>query len=243
MPTNTSSPAHPLMGIALPEPYFREPLPRSFRYASIETDTALAINLAQRVARCRGDLQAHVLRIYLHTEHGDTDQLTGALADLFITLGSKGRDLKLRMLDLASPHLDDAWLSFLYDHLDNGLDTITPLPATRYSRLTAAINGSVALVAKAAAVATRLSPLEEARDLLNNGAIDDARQFLEAVLPDNPDALDLHQELLEIYRHTRDSARLQQMEARLAPLAPTVCEAWQHIKETLLSDNVEKAVL
>lgn len=234
---------HLATGTPFSDPCFREPLPHSFRYAAAEADAALATVLAQRVARCRTHLLSHVQRIHLHAEHGSAEQLAGALADLFITLGDKGRDLKLRMLDITSPHLDDTWLSFLYDHLDSGLEAATPLPATQHSRLTAAMTDHFDLVARTTNTAATLTLLDEVHELLNNGAIDAARHLLETALLEDPTVPELHWELLEIYRHTRDYDHMQRMAAQLAPLEPRVRDAWQQTREALLNKVGEQAAL
>ncbi|WP_028309920.1 hypothetical protein [Derxia gummosa] len=73
------------------------------------------------VARAPLDLHAHLRRIGFASHTDDDEQLQGAVADLFIALGSAGRALRARVLDEQRARLPATLVRLLDAHLDSGL--------------------------------------------------------------------------------------------------------------------------
>jgi len=168
--------------------------------------------LAHQVARSPQDLRAHVQRILLHVRQRNPDETFGALIDLFVVLGAQGQPLRQRMLASAAPILHEDHARILRRTLaDTGLGTahLPRFPVTPASVLTTGARGSAALVERIApAEPTSGDTVEEARSHLEYGQVEEARALLEQAVLNEPRRRELHRELLEIYRSTRNTAHL-----------------------------------
>lgn len=160
--------------------------------------------LARALARQPGDLIRHVQRIHLHIENADGRRLYGALVDLFIALGSRGAALRRRMLEASRAVLDAGQFARLEGALADGLQANHRLGDIPGSVLGRPVRGSLELVVRAVRAAPVRSALEEARALLDDGYVDEARQLLESALDETPYDAALADELLPIYRAQRD---------------------------------------
>ncbi len=194
--------------------------------------------LAQQVFLHPLDLLLHVRRFYWHEDRLEVDALTGALVDLFLALGHRGRLLRMRFLKRAAGKVPDAWLRLLERHLEQGLSPTTPLPPLSWSRLRQTSDDlvdSLRLVrGTAGAAAVALSLLDEVRDLVDSGLLDVARERLEKALVSSPKNAALHYELIEIYRSTRDRARAQAQWNYLSPhLSAELAAAWHDLGKSL----------
>ena len=105
--------------LSLPEACFRLPAGGGLEVA--DGDAALLQCLRRKIAAVPGDLLAHTRRIVLARNLDDGAELLGALIDLFIATGSRGYDLKRRLLLLAVPQLPDDARRLLERCLKTGL--------------------------------------------------------------------------------------------------------------------------
>lgn len=160
--------------------------------------------LAHWLARHPNDLTRHLQRIHLHLERARPDQLYSALVDLFIALGPHGEDLRRRMLKRAKRILDEEQYYVLDMLLPVGLDACHRLGDIPGSVLSRPVNGNLDLVAREAKAAFATSTLVEARSLIDEGYLETARDMLEQALAGTPDDTELAEELLLIYRATRN---------------------------------------
>lgn len=203
--------------------------------SSVTADRYLRDHLAHRISRNPADLHAHVQRILLCVRARLSDELYGALLDLFIALGNKGQQLRARLLALCHTLLQVEQLVALGRGAVRGIAATDVMPETEHSRLSAGLHGRLALVAlvETEQLPVTLNVLEEARELLDTGRILEARELLEQTLLDDPQDLAASQELLAIYRHTRDLAGLRSMMEKTvsAPLAAQ--EEWQALAAVL----------
>jgi len=171
--------------------------------------------LAHQVARKPGDLTRHAQRIALHQTQGEADQLYAALVDLFIALGHKGFDLKRRLLAQATPGLPAEKAGLLTTHLQTGLPRHHGLGDVPGSVLGQAIRGSLEFTRRVATTREGRPALQEARELMQDGLVEQAQEVLESALAQTPSDRALIKELLAIYRATRHpqadalAARLQ----------------------------------
>ncbi|MGK0674722.1 MAG: hypothetical protein ABWU16_08710 [Halothiobacillaceae bacterium] len=148
------------------------------------------------------DLRSHVRRILLLIRQEDGASLYGALVDLLIALGDKGLALKRRMLDLATPLLNRTSLAFLQRQLEPGVDACNlDIARVRASLLRAGSCGNHPLVLrhKVQRSALERTPLEEARELIEYGQLEQALETLEDALLRDPDQEEIAAELLELY--------------------------------------------
>lgn len=222
-----------------PEPCFRDPPHGGFVWP--DPDPQLADWLARRICRRRGDLLGHVQRIHWQLQHGDPVGRFGALADLFIALGRGGLPLRRRLLELAADRLEPNCAAFLRAHLDSGLGAATPLPCPQASRLTGDCGGRLDVVERLTTrTVAAADPLDEARERIDAGQLDQAQTLLEQALLAQPEREELHRELLTVYRHRRDPARLAVMQTRLARLSNPLAAEWAALGRQL-ADSTDSA--
>ncbi len=173
-------------------------------------DTVLD-HLAHQIQRKPANLSAHLQRLKIYYQQGHREGQYGALLDLFIALGEKGKPLRLRMLRWISNQLTEGQLNLFRAGMKKSISSADITPFARCSRLSGAVSGSVQLagVLTGAAQAPQVSLIDEARDLLNSGQIEAAQALLENALLETAGQEDLSLELLTIYRHThnRDAFR------------------------------------
>lgn len=193
--------------------------------------------LAHKVARTPGDLRSHVQRVVVHINLKDAEGTYGALLDLFIVLVDKGRALRGRMLEAAKTLLNQERSQVLSQGLDGGVSATDALPLAVNSVLSKGFTGSSRLVERLGAAAQgQRDPLDEARECLEYGQLQQAQQVLEEAILQGPQRDELHHELLEIYKHARDVEGFRAMWRRLEDAGTPASAAWQRLEEFLGRD-------
>jgi hypothetical protein len=96
-------------------------LPESGPLSFASPPGELPLHLAFAIRRCPDDLRAHVRRVLLLIQRGESESLGTALADLFIALGDHGLGLRRTLLNLATRTLTPKWTEFLTQHLTRRL--------------------------------------------------------------------------------------------------------------------------
>lgn len=186
--------------------------------------------LDHAISRTQNDLRSHVQRVYLYMSKKDADAVYGALVDLFIILKESGRPLRKRMLEASRSILGEERYRFLLRHLDAGIRATDAVPASRTSLLSKGLSGTNQLVTKhTTREVSQQDPLDAAHDHLVYGQIDDARQVLEAAILREPLRLELHLDLLEIYRSTNARKLFLAMRRQLNTDCSPVADAWQKL--------------
>ena len=183
-----------------------------------------------QIARDPLDIEAHARRVLLASRPPLTDRAFGALIDLFLALGDRGRGLRRQLLEHALPWLDPDDAHLLRLHLDAGLTRGTRLPAQTWSSLDSAVLGASGMVALQRREVAQETPFQQAMSLLEYGDLDGARAMLESALieapADDPDREAIVRELLAIYRHSRDDAGKAEMADRLVARHGALPEGW-----------------
>lgn len=172
-------------------------------------------HLGARVARDPLDLESHTRRVLLASRAPFTEFAFGALLDLFLVLGPRGRALRARLLASAEGWLEADEAHFLRQALDAGLVRSTALPAAPGALFHGALVGTAQLVQHERAAAVQLTPHAQAVELIDNGDLAGARALLEDALLADPNDAALAQELAGIYRALRDDAAHAAMGERL----------------------------
>jgi hypothetical protein len=202
-----------------------------------EYHVLLGAHLCHCVARDPSDLRSHVRRILLHLEDSQAIDLYAALVDLFIALGHRGFELRRRMLNMSRSLLKPHQHDVLSEALVTGLDPIS-VPTVPGSVLSRGIVGSLDMVKPIAEKTSEpRDPLIEAREFLEYSQIEEAREVLERAVMSEPQRSDLHIELLEIYRSTRDKTNFDKMHAKLDGTTNPAHEAWQTLAALFRSLN------
>ena len=183
-------------------------------------------HLSALVSRDSLDLEAHARRVLLALRPPLTDLAFGALLDLFLALGHRGRSLRKRMLELGEGWLEADEAHFLGQHLESGLTRATALPSAPGSVFHNALVGMSQMVAHQRHVAAHMSPHEQAVSLLEDGDLAGASQLLEDALLADPNDAEVCHELLGIYRHSRNDAARTAMAERLQSLHGRLPDGW-----------------
>ncbi|MEY2689073.1 MAG: hypothetical protein RL375_3271 [Pseudomonadota bacterium] len=179
------------------------------------------------VARDPLDLEAQARRVVMACQPGLRDRLFGALIDVFLALGNRGRGLRTALLHKARAHLELDELRFLEQHLEPGLSPLAQLPSQAGSVHDRGVLGSVHLVTHQRVATRQLSAHEEAMARIDEGDLDGARHLLEQALLDDPQQIDAMRELLDIYRYTRDDTAKAAMLERLRQRHGAAPAGWQ----------------
>lgn len=183
-----------------------------------------------RSARNPRDLRNHVQRINHQIQQKNPDGVYGALLDLFIILKDRGRPLRERMLKSARQLLRDEWFETLNQRLDRGITELDAMPLSHSSILSKGCAGSRRLVEKIGdSAALDWDTLQEARSYLEYGQVDQAQSLLETAILQGSLRLDIHKDLLEIYKHARDRSNFLKMHRQLDTTDQSVLRLWRKL--------------
>jgi len=164
-------------------------------------ETRYLRHLEQRIHRNPRDLLSHVRRIVLWRALKDWDGVYGALIDLFLALGYRGRPLRSRLLGLASADLTPEQREFLSDHLEEGLDPDNVGASTARSCLSRHVSGTTSVVAGPQSGNKRdRNLLAVAREALAKGDDATAQSILEGAIEADPGSDEVCLELLALYK-------------------------------------------
>jgi hypothetical protein len=194
--------------------------------------------LSHTVARMPKNLRFHVLRINLLADEGDAAGVWSALIDLFLVLQQEGVPLKKRLLDRCGELLGVEKTSFLRGHVERGLSNSGDLPLAPSSVLCLGLSGTNRLIRRRGQQqAAGRDPLVDAQEHIEYGQLDQAQSVLEDALRDDPQRVQLHLELLAIYRGKRDLDAFLAMFGSLPVDQNPVSDVWEEVAGFLQEDR------
>ncbi|MFC1749178.1 FimV family protein [Pseudomonadota bacterium] len=195
--------------------------------------------LTHRVTCNSKDLVVHVHRVVAHYHAGCSDGLYGALLDLYITLGSKGFALRKRMYEKFAPYLKSEHRAALRKGLQSGLKAEDNVPDSHVSRFKHPNLGNTYLIEKKGDDVVRVDfdALDEARDLIDSGFIDEARMLLEEILTSQPECEETNKELLDIYKYTKNKEAFFATRERFNGLTLALDDAWEELAEKFMTEE------
>lgn len=173
-------------------------LVRAFPVAGL--DASYLRHLDQRIVRHPRELVSHVRRILLLRELERADSLAGALLDLFIVLGNRGRALRSRLLHMIESRITPEEREFFRAHLDDGVSPTEAMPLLPQSRLSRQVVGTTRIVA----TGNSKNAFEVAKAALASGRTEDARELLEGLLELDPGSPEVCSALLDLYEQRDD---------------------------------------
>ena len=89
----------------------------------------------------KSTLNDYILRVQFELKYGNLNNLAGALLDYFIASNDEQHTDRLQLLKDSSGVLDNDWLLFFYDHMDQQVLPSTPIPESCKSILTEDVQG------------------------------------------------------------------------------------------------------
>ena len=164
-------------------------------------------HLEQRIHRNPRDLRSHVRRLLLNRALSDGEGVYGALVDLFIVLGYRGRPLRNRLFSVSEDSLTEEQRRFLKAHLEDGLEASEVHCSTSRSCLSQQLSGKTTVVVRTGDSRHRgRDILDIARDALARGEDAAAQELLEGALEADPGSEPVCLELLALYRRLNSRA-------------------------------------
>jgi hypothetical protein len=185
--------------------------------------------LVFRIAKKPRCLLTHLQRIYYCYQAQLADQLYAALVDLLIVLNRRGSAISRRMVIGARSVLSVNQLKTLLRYLQNTNIDYRLLPGNHYSIFSKGIIGTTNMLHITDKKRTDIDPLMLARDFIEYSQLEEALTVLEAAILEQPDRLELHEELLTLYQSTRNVSSFNQMYSELTHSGLDVPDAWQFV--------------
>jgi hypothetical protein len=219
---------------------FHEPTHQGLKLPKEVEPQLWSNHLAYRSAREPENLLNHVRRVYLHLETRQTEELYGAMLDLFLVLGDRGEALRKGLLKKAKARLPNDTFEMFVKNLKQGLHKNHPYPTCQYSVLGNFFEGGISLFDETDTteeVAQSADPLELAQEELTFGDISIAQEILEKAILSSPERMGLHFGLLEIYKHTRSLSDLLKMQEKLGDHINIAQSTWKKTRQYLESQG------
>ncbi len=189
---------------------------------------------SHQVSRTPKKLIVHVQRIYYCFKENLPEQLYAALVDLFIALQGRRKGLCRRMFNGSKQRLtgdDSKVLDAFFKKTD--ID-VNQLPVNHYSVLCTGRVGTTQLIESSAEDDTiEHDPLMLARDFIEYSQLEEAREVLETAVEEQPDDRALHEELLDLYKSTRDTVNFQRMYQHVKNQENPLLQLWDQFKPLL----------
>ncbi len=163
-------------------------------------------NLVFLVARKPKRLITHIQRIYHCYQTNLQEQLFAALVDLLVVLNKRGKAISQRMIIGAKSKLSEEQYKMLKKFMDEDFD-VALLSGNQYSVFTKGLVGTRNLVQQIETSDKQThDPLELAHDYIEYSQLAEAKDILEKAIINQPQRLELHQCLLELYKATLDTS-------------------------------------
>ncbi|WP_340124360.1 hypothetical protein [Methylobacter svalbardensis] len=163
-------------------------------------------NLVFLVTRKPKRLIAHIQRIYHCYQINSQEQLFAALIDLLVVLNRRGLAISRRMIIGTKSKLSGEQYKILHDFMAEDFD-VALLAGNQYSVFTKGLIGTGNLVQQLETSNKQTyDPLVLAHDYIEYSQLDEAKDILERAIINQPQRLELHQCLLELYKSTRDTS-------------------------------------
>ncbi|NOQ17125.1 MAG: hypothetical protein GQ581_08705 [Methyloprofundus sp.] len=174
------------------------------------------------------DLMAHMQRIMICYEHKEEAQLYAAVADFFVVLKDAGLAIKQRMIMGVRGKLSaDARQSLLDGINDNRL-----VVGNTYCVLTSGIASYSEMVFTPVESKVDLvhDPLQIARDYIEYSQLEQAQKVLEDAVLSDPERVEIHNDLLELYRLTNNNDGFNEIYTALSDVHHPMKAQWNDLK-------------
>ena len=215
--------SHPdFAGYECNEPVF---LLEGNEFLHVKEVNSLMLNfLVSSVLRTPRNLFIHLQRIALCYELKNEDKLYAALVDFFVVLQNAGLSIKKRMLAGSRNQLSPLLVQRLQTYLSD--DPL--IQGNIYSVLTSGIESNIELVLPLVGSmrGEDEDPLQIARDFIEYSQLDEAREMLETAILTTPDYIELHEDLLELYKVTKDVDAFNEMKFALSEINHPMQAQW-----------------
>ncbi|WP_411727828.1 FimV family protein [Methyloglobulus sp.] len=202
---------------------------------SAEKDLERLVFQVSKESSC---LEAHMERIYYCFQNYLDEQLFGALVDLLVVLKRNGQALGKRMVIGSKSRLTENQFQVLTNHLDSKSSSMDLLPGSRYSVFTKGLWSATALLQlNENSNEEEYDPLALARDYVEFSQIDNAIHILEQAILVQPERMELHNELLLLFRSIRDEIRFNRTFEELSRKRLILPPEWKQLHDFFVGLN------
>lgn len=182
------------------------------------------------VARKPKRLITHIQRIYHCYQENLQEQLFAALVDLLVVLNRQGKAISQRMIIGAKSRLSVEQYNILQKFMAEDFDGAL-LTGNQYSVFTKGLIGTRNLVQQIETPDKQMhDPLELALDYIEYSQLAEAKDILEKAIINQPQRLELHQCLLELYQATFDTSGFIKMFNIVAGLDVVMPNDWNALQ-------------
>jgi hypothetical protein len=194
--------------------------------------------LVFHISRKPKSLITHVQRIYYCFHMQLDEQLYAALVDFLVILNRQGKEISWRMVTGAKSRLSSKQFTVLNNYLSHDDADINLLPGNQFSIFTKGLAGINHIIEQTIThEEPSHDPLAIARDYIEYSQLEEAKHFLEKAVLEQPARLDLHHELLAIYKSMRDAAGFKRMLAELTQSGFAVPDEWVQLNDYFKGQN------
>lgn len=159
------------------------------------------------IRRNPSDLKSHTRRIFIAMQHNNAELLSGALHDLFVTLKSAGKQLRIRLLKASAPHLERDEIIYFAKWIKSDSDSSYGYKWVAGSMLCKGLSetDSRLMNLKEESNEAKLSAIDEARSCIEYGQLDLAKKILEEAIVNDKNNPELQEELNNLLKYTDSS--------------------------------------
>jgi len=209
-------------------------------FSDLELPEDFLRHLVYLVARKPKRIITHIQRIYHCYQTDLSEQLYAALVDLLFVLNNRGKAISRRMILGTKAKLSNEQFKMLQKFMAEDFD-VSLLTGNQYSVFTKGLIGTRNLIQQHE-IPDQLThdPLDLAHDYIEYSQLDEAKDVLEKAIIDQPDRLDLHQCLLELYKSTLDTAGFMTMYHILDGLDVAMPDEWNTLQAFLNEHKNER---
>lgn len=187
-------------------------------------------NLVFLVAKKPKRLITHIQRIHHCYQANLQEPLFAALVDLLVVLNGRGKAISRRMIIGTKSKLSDDQYKKLQTFMTEDFD-VALLSGNQYSVFTKGLVGTGNLVQQIETPDKQpYDPLVLAHDYIEYSQLDEAKDVLEKAIVNQPQRLELHQCLLELYKSTLDTSGFTTMFNILAGLDVAMPNDWSTLQ-------------
>lgn len=188
--------------------------------------------LVFQVSRKPNSLEAHMERIYYCFQNLLDEQLFGALVDLLVVLNKNGLALGRRMITGSKSRLPENKYQALVSHLESNANSDDLLPPSPYSVFAKGLQSTIKLLQlDENSSEEKPDALALARDYIEYSQLDDAIQVLKQAVLEQPERSELHDELLSLFRSTRDQTGFKRTFNELSGNNVSLPPQWEQLND------------
>lgn len=201
--------------------------------------------LVHEIQKHPKNLNAHIQRIFCCYRENLSDPLYAALVDFLIVLNKRGEAISRRMIAGSLSSLTGPQGALLKAAIKGDIKDITLLEGNGYSVFCRGLNGTLNLIEKLDdQKSNEHDPLALAQDAIEYSQLEEAMLILERALEEQPQRLELHKFLLELYKSTQSQTRFEAVFVRMQSLGVFMNDidsrkAWDRLKDDFEKKSYE----